>query len=92
MRCRVAHGAEPTHICLACGHAVGSHLYPSGICVECAEVQMARLDLTEQLHTRVDQLAFAVQVLTERLDAGRLEEMERRLDTFVSSWPRAGAQ
>jgi hypothetical protein len=79
---------EPTNVCLACGHAVGSHLYPSGICVECAELQLARLDLHEEMHTRLDRLAFAVQVLTERLDAGRIEELERRLGDFVSSWPR----
>lgn len=88
IRCHVHRDADPSFTCLGCGHAVGSHLYPSGICVECAEVQLARLDMTEELHRRVDQLAFAVQVLSERLDAGRIEDMEHRLDTFVSSWPR----
>lgn len=87
IRCHLHHDEVPTNTCLSCGHAAGSHMFPSGICVECAEVQLARLDMTEELHTRVDRLGFAVQVLTERLDAGRLEDMERRLDALVSSWP-----
>ena len=90
MRCMITAGLAPENKCLDCSHFVGSHLFPTGICMECAEFQLARLDMTEEMHTRVDQLGFAVQVLTERLDAGRLAEMERRLDEFVSSWPKQG--
>lgn len=92
MRCHVSHGDDPLHVCLHCGHPAGSHLYPSGICVECAEFQLARLDMQEELHTRVDRLGFAVQVLTERLDAGRIEDMERRLNALVSTWPSSWPQ
>ena len=85
-------GAPLDARCLNCGHANVEHWFPTGFCLACVEVELGRLDLHEEMHTRIDQLAFAVQVLTERLDAGRIEELERRLDAFVSSWPRAGAQ
>jgi hypothetical protein len=61
---------------------VRDHWFPTGFCLGCVEGQL--IEATE----RTDRLAFAVQVLTERLDAGRIEEVERRLDEFVQSWPR----
>ena len=81
--------------CLNCGHANVEHWFFDGVLFGRAsrsESLVRRLDLHEEMHTRIDQLAFAVQVLTERLDAGRIESLEHRLDAFVSSWPRAGAQ
>jgi hypothetical protein len=69
---------------------VSSHIHPLGWCIECAELELARLDMQEEMHVRLDRLAFAVQTLTERLDAGRIEELERRLDEFTSRWPRKG--
>ena len=88
MRCRINPGSPPSARCLDCGHEVQEHIYPTGFCLGCMEIGLARLDMTEELHRRVDQLGFAVQVLSERLDAARIEMLEKRLDAFVSSWPR----
>ena len=92
MRCYIAPGAPLEARCLTCGQRTLSIGSRHRFCLGCVEVELGRLDLHEEMHTRLDQLAFAVQVLTERLDAGRIEDLERRLDEFVSGWPRAGAQ
>jgi hypothetical protein len=82
MRCHINQNAPLDAPCIDCGHQVREHWFPTGFCLGCVELQL--IEATE----RTDRLAFAVQVLTERLDAGRIENLERRLDEFVQSWPR----
>lgn len=38
--------------CGSCGHPVGSHLYPSAVCVECAV--LSRLDRIEERLRRLE--------------------------------------
>jgi hypothetical protein len=80
MRCAIAPNAPLTAVCNDCGHVVREHW--TEFCLACIELKLI------EATNRTDRLALAVQVLTERLDAGRIENLERRLDEFIQSWPR----
>jgi hypothetical protein len=83
-RCLIPDEAPAGAICMQCYHPLREHVAGSGLCLDCLDIQLARLEMTEALHVRVDQLAFAVQVLTERLDNAQLD----RLDAIASAWPQ----
>lgn len=64
--------APVTAACPYCRHTIGSHLYPSGMCLECAADEMntvtARLTLSISAQERIDQLANAIVFLVQRLE------------------------
>lgn len=81
-------GTPLTSACIACRHALGSHMFPSLLCLECltseAEDLRRALAIHVPLMERVEHLAGAVVILAQRLE--QLEHHVGIRGTGYASW------